>query len=533
MLKKRNAAQAGLAVLLASGMLLAGCGANNADGSNNAGGANNAANENTAGNAQNADGSSSSNAATASAPSASDLKPYELKIAFWGDDQKDLPEVEEAMNNILKAKINATIKVMPIARSQWAQQSNLMLTSGEKMDLIIGSTLTNFPSQAANGVYAPLDDLLAKYGSDIQAVVTPAQLSTAKVNGQLYAVPTIKDMAQYYGIMMRKDLVDKYHIDVTKIKTLDDLTAVFQTIKGNEPDVTPLVAKNPGTSPFYAGYLPFDPLGGSIGVLPDYDNGLKVADWYETPQYAAELDLMHGWYQAGYLPKDAATSKQSGNELLKAGKAFAILGNLKPGSDAEASRVVGQEMVSARLTADHATSDMINNSMWAIPKSSGDPDRAMMLMNLLYSDKELFNLLAWGIEGKDYVKKSDNVIDFPEGIDITNVGYNFNLSYLFGNQFLSYNWAAEDPDIWKKIDAFNKNATPSKALGFTFDVTNVKTEIAAASNVVNEFSIGLETGTLDPKEVLPKFIAKLKAAGADKIVAEKQKQLDEWAKTQQ
>ena len=374
-----------------------------------------------------------------------------------------------------------------------------------------------FPLGAASGVYTPLDDLLTKYGSDIQSVaVTPGQLSAGKIKGQLYGVPTIKDMAQYYGVVMRKDLVDKYHVDVTKIKTLDDLTAVFQTIKASEPDVTPLVAKNPGTSPFYTGYLPFDPLGGSIGVLPDFDNGLKVADWYETPQYAAELDLMHKWYQAGYLPKDAATSKQSGTELLKAGKAFAILGNLKPGSDAESSRVVGKEMVSARLTADFATSDTINNSMWAIPKSSDDPDRAMMLMNLLYSDKELFNLLAWGIEGKDYVKKSDNVIDFPEGVDITNVGYNFNLSYLFGNQFLSYNWPQEDPDMWKKIDAFNKNATPSKALGFIFDVSNVKTEIAAASNVVNEFAIGLETGTLDPKEILPKFIDKLKAAEATK-----------------
>ncbi|RED63292.1 ABC transporter substrate-binding protein [Cohnella lupini] len=521
MFKKRNAVQAGLTVLLASGMLLAGCGSNNSDNASNAS------------NTQNDSGSSSAEATSSSTSNAADLPPYELKIAFWGNDQKDLPEVEEAMNKILKEKINATIKVMPIASSQWGEQSNLMLTSGEKVDLMIASTLFNYPTRAASGVYLPLDELITKYGSGIQAAVTPAQLSAAEVNGQTYAVPTIKDMASYYGIEMRKDMVDKYHIDVTKIKTLDDLTTVFQTIKENEPDVTPLVAKNPGTSPFYAGYLPFDPLGGSIGVLPDYDNGLKVANWYETPQYANELDLMHKWFQADYVLKDAATSKQSGIELVKAGKAFAFLGNMMPDFDSTISRVVGTEMIGVRLTADHATSDTINNSMWAIPNSSKDPDRAMMLMNLLYSDKELFNLLAWGIEGKDYVKKSDNVIDYPQGVDATNVGYNFNLSYLFGNQFLSYTWTTENPDKWQKVDEFNKNATPSKALGFVFDVNNVKTEVAAVSNAVSEYALGLETGMLDPGENLPKFIAKLKAAGADKIVAEKQKQLDEWAKTQQ
>lgn len=56
--------------------------------------------------------------------------------------------------------------------------------------------------------------------------------------------------------------------------------------------------------------------------------------------------------------------------------------------------------------------------------------------------------------------------------------------------------------------------------------------MASVNNVLTEFSIGLETGTLDPVENLPIFISKLKASGIDKIISEKQKQLDEWAKTQ-
>lgn len=505
--RKRKMVGSGLAIVLASGMVLAGCGAKK-------------------------EGGASDSKTPSVTKSAKDLSPYEVTMAFYGNDQKDLQAVQDEMNKILKEKINATVKLMPIGISAWQQQTNLMLAGNEKLDLMFTSAGFNYGTQVAKGQLIPLDDLVEKYGSGIKKALEPYQLSAAKINGKSYAIPAVKDMANDYGILMRKDLIDKYKIDLSKIKTINDLDAVFQTIKDNEPNMVPLVAKNPGTGPFYAGYITYDGLSGGVGVLPDYDNNMKVVNWYETPQYADQLNVLRKWYQAGYLLKDASTSKTDGRELVKSGKAFAYFSNLKPGSEIEASRKSGKEMTVVRLTPAYATTDNITSMMWSIPKNSKDPDRAMMVLNLLYSDKQLYNTLAWGIEGKNYVKKSENVIDYPAGVDITNNGYNFNTPYMFGNQFLSYNWPMEDPDIWKKMDQFNKGAKKSKALGFIFDVEKVKTEMAAVNNVLTEYVAGLETGTLDPAENLPKFIAKLKSAGADKIISEKQKQLDEWAKTQ-
>ncbi|MCM3271066.1 ABC transporter substrate-binding protein [Paenibacillus elgii] len=504
--RKRKAIQSGLAVVLASGMVLAGCGAKN-------------------------EGESTDSIPSAT-KSSKNLAPYEVTMAFFGNDQKDLPAVQDEMNKILKEKINATVKLTPISISAWQQQTNLMLAGNEKVDLMFTSAGFNYGTQVAKGQLLALDELVEKYGAGIKQAFEPYQLSAAKINGKSYAIPAVKDMASDYGILMRKDLVDKYKIDLSKIKTLNDLDAVFQTIKDNEPNMVPLVAKNPGTGPFYAGYVPYDGMSGGVGVLPDYDNNMKVVNWYETQQYADLLNVLRKWYQAGYLLKDASTSKQDGRELVKAGKAFAYFSNLKPGTEIEASRKSGKEMTVVRMTPAYATTDMITSMMWSIPKNSKDPERALMVLNLLYSDKQLYNLLTWGIEGKHYVKKSDNVIDYPAGVDITNTGYNFGTPYMFGNQFLSYTWPMEDSDIWKKMDQFNKGAKKSKALGFIFDVEKVKTEMAAVNNVLTEYVVGLETGTLDPAENLPKFITKLKAAGSDKIISEKQRQLDEWAKSQ-
>jgi len=170
--------------------------------------------------------------------------------------------------------------------------------------------------------------------------------------------------------------------------------------------------------------------------------------------------------------------------------------------------------------------------MWGIPQSSKVPEAAMKFLNLMYADKDIVNLLSWGIEGKHYEKVSDNVIKYPDGVYAGNNGYNLNMSFAMGNSFLSYVFEGNDPNLWNQTAEFNKNAIKSKALGFNFDSSPVKTEVTAVSNVVSKYALGLEYGILDPDKSLPEFIKGLKAAGIDKIIAEKQKQLDKWAKTQ-
>ncbi|MNY51174.1 hypothetical protein D3C86_1867400 [compost metagenome] len=63
-----------------------------------------------------------------------------------------------------------------------------------------------------------------------------------------------------------------------------------------------------------------------------------------------------------------------------------------------------------------------------------------------------------------------------------------------------------------------------------FDASPVKTEFAAVTNVITQYKLPLETGSVDTDKILPEFITKLKSAGIDKIIVEKQRQLDAWAK---
>jgi len=450
-----------------------------------------------------------------------------MAIPMFQTEPKDFQLVEDEINKRMKEKINATVDIVPIAFGNWQQQTNLMLTSGEKLDLLITMAGT-YASQAVTGKLAPLDDLLASKGQGIAEALGEKYLNATKVDGEVYGVPTIRDLAANYEYVMRKDLVDKYQIDLSSIKTLDDVERVLQIIKDNEPGITPIVPGGGGSTGMLAGYNKFDFLGDSNGVLMD-PNELTVTNYYETSEYKELVTKMHDWYNRGFILRDSATNQVAANQLVKAGKAFSYLANGKPGFAAQESRAAGMEMVSVELNGPLATTTNVTGLMWSVAQNAENKEKAMEILNLFYTDKEIVNLINWGIEGQHYQIVEGDIIDFAPDVDASNTGYLPNWDWLTGNAYLSYIYKGGDPEIWTKTKEFNDNATASKALGFTFNVEPVKNEYTAITNVTNQFKVGLESGTLDPEKVLPEFIDKLKAAGIDKLIAEKQKQLDEWA----
>jgi putative aldouronate transport system substrate-binding protein len=488
--------------LLAIVVLLAACGSNNGS---------NVASESSTNNASDSD------------------EHYELTLAFFtfGSVPKDILLVQDEINKIAKAKINASVKLLPISLSTWQNQINLMLTSNEKLDLMVvqGSTYGN---QVAKGQLLNLDELITKYGQGIAEALGPDYLTAPKINGKTYGVPSIRDLAQGYGYIVRKDLIQKNNIDLSQVKTLEDLEPVLKTIKEKE-NLVPMV-NSVGNSPLTY-YKTTDSLGDDFGVL--LNNGadnLEVVNWFETEEYAQMVTKAREWNKAGYFLKDAITVKESSSDLIKGKKGAGNFAALKPGFAVQEQRQTNTDIEVVEMMPPVATTSTVTNIMWGITSNSKNPEKAMQFLNLMYADKDIVNLLDWGIEGKHYVKVSDNIIEYPAGVDATTVGYT-GAGWMFGNQFLSYIFNGDDEQLWEKMKAFNLSAVKSKALGFSFDSSSVKTEFAAVSNVVVQYRNALESGVLDPANNLPEFIAKLKDAGIDNIIAEKQKQLDDWAAT--
>ncbi|GGG03363.1 ABC transporter substrate-binding protein [Paenibacillus aceti] len=459
----------------------------------------------------------------------SKLSPYKITMVYPASAAKDLQLVQDEMSKYLTEKINATIELKPIEWASWEDKTNLMKVSNEPFDLMFTASWFSYAKDAAKGQYLELDDLMNEYGKDIPGVLGDDFIKGSRIDGKLYALPTKKEFGQGFGFLLDKKLVDKYGFDTNGIKSIEDMEQMFKTIKENEPDVAP-VASSKFTNIWNAAN--YDYLATDIGIPRD-SKELKAVDMLEDPNFIDFYKRMHQWNQNGWFDKDILTStEEQGVNMIKAGKAFAVGQSLKPGKDKEMSLSAGVEMIQVETFEPFTTTGDAQGAMLGISRTSKDPARAMMFLNMLYTDPVLLNMLDWGIEGKHYVKVSDNVIDFPEGVNSDTQTYPNPGGWMFGNQFNSYLWANEDPNKWEEFQKFNDRSERSIALGFSFNQEPVKSEMASLTNVMKEFEATLRSGAVEPEPLLEKWKAKRKSAGFDKVKAEVDKQLAAWAESQ-
>ena len=151
------------------------------------------------------------------------------------------------------------------------------------------------------------------------------------------------------------------------------------------------------------------------------------------------------------------------------------------------------------------------------------------MLDLFYTDEFVINSILYGVEGRDYVKVTDQTIAFPEGVDSTNVSYDSNTTCgIIGSQFIQWGrnvdeeLAAGRPGV--HADQHRQRRQVS-GFGFSFDATSVRTQVSSVNNVITQYFNALTNGELDPSTMIDEFNTALEAAGLNDIIAEKQAQL--------
>ncbi|MBO9610865.1 MAG: ABC transporter substrate-binding protein [Paenibacillaceae bacterium] len=257
------------------------------------------------------------------------------------------------------------------------------------------------------------------------------------------------------------------------------------------------------------------------GIVKLSDKSLKVANQFESEEFKSYLNLMRDWYNKGYIRKDAATLADAQPDR-KAGKNASLnAGNIGPDNPDAPAKIGDLPAYVAKTTQPYLLTSSIIATMTGVSKTSKNPERAVMFLDLLFKDKQLYNILAHGIEGKHYKLTNGAKEVIKEG------GYDPQFDWEIGNSNNSLTVKQAYADL---VGKNNQSALGSPLLGFTFNPDPVKTEMAQVATVTVQYIPLLETGSADTAKVLPEFIDKLKKAGSDKIIAEEQKQIDEWKK---
>ncbi len=447
---------------------------------------------------------------------------------YTGGIPKDYLKVQDAMNKILTTnKANVQIKLQPTDWGDFDQKTKLMFASGEKCDIVFTAPwINNYYQNVAQGNLLPLEDLLKKSAPRLYRSVPASAWDATKIGGKIYGVINQQIFARIYGFNFRKDLAEKYKLDLGAVNTLEDLEPFLARMKAGEAaGFTPLDLGGPTWNAEYNG---FDPLVEDIGVLvKNTDKSLKVVSAIESPEFAKAVALQYKWAKAGYYNVQGDPDLAANFRAGKYGGKINLVA--KPGVEFEFKNAYGFDAVAKSLTKPVLTTNGVIATMNGICRTSANPEAAMRFLEQLNTDPLLYNTLAKGVQDTHWVwaDRAKKLV----APTANSAAYNPNTDWMFGNTFNAYYLSKDLVGTNEATKKINQQAKASVALGFAFDSTKVKSEVAQVQAVFKEKVQPIIAGQVDPTTALPEAIKAIKAAKMDVVVAEAQRQLTEWSKT--
>lgn len=463
-------------------------------------------------------------------------KEVKLTMYLVGDSYPDAPAVYAEINKMLKRDINATVEVK---FTSWEMDKKipLILASGEDFDCMYTASWAQYvPSATKNAFLEITEDMLEKYMPDYYKDIPQGFLDNTKINGKSYMIPyAVTQVYNYSTAIIRSDLREKYNLP--ELKTLDDFDNYMLTVAKNEKGVLPFDGNMANfywdfPSLYYAQpqnmYLGLDRSLELFSVNLDDPSG-KVNYILDDPKYLDFLMRMKKLSDGGAWSKNIMSSQNTSDKSIKAGKSVVDVHHLgsMQGRTLDIQGINGAKSEVYDFSPDSLKAATPGTqSGIAIHATSKNVERTMMMLNLFATNKEYYDLLNLGINGKHYTLVGEKVKELP-GAD---KAYPMGTVCPWGWQNAKLERAADgvptvDRDWTEKWKSEGKVYT-GPYIAFNFDDSKVKNEMAVCLNIVQTRGYALATGMLaDPQSELEKYKAELKKAGIDKIQAELQQQL--------
>jgi putative aldouronate transport system substrate-binding protein len=407
-----------------------------------------------------------------------------------------------------------------------------MLAAKEPMDIAFNFSFTR--ASFLDAGYIVDASKYTDYTKDI-AQTLGEDVNAGYVGDFLVGFPMMNSRCFPSAIFVRKDIFDAlgykesdFNVNTDDMSSFDQITQMLAKIKEKYPDIIPF----DGNRTFLQNYLTYaDGFGDSFGVLENYGQTTKITNWYESEQCRQFALLARKWFTGGYTSKDIAVSKDTGRDKMKTGKSASFFASYVANQVGNIKTMTGYDTVCIPVSLKVKTTTAVNGALNSVMYQSKDKVKAFQFLNWIYTSADFNNLLNWGVPGKDWVVNKDGFADFPEGVTLATVNYHEDFGFIYPNQYLMTPWVGNPKDIWDQYRAFDKDNILSKAYGFSFNPASVVNELGQCSTVLTKYESDIGFGVVDPLPALEKFNKELKAAGLQKIIDEKQKQLDAWLAT--
>ena len=436
-----------------------------------------------------------------------------------------LEEVLAKANAITAERIGVTVDM----QFKGEEQFTLDLNTGEYYDMTFSCDWCNdFDDNARSGYYYDLTELVRSETPGLYDAVDP-WWRIGMLNDRIYGVPMLKDLGAEVFFRLNSDYFEQEK-GLTLPEQMDfaELEPLLAMWKEDHPGEYPLYMPQNGLSGMFQCH---ERIVGSYLVIPysktGTPEGTKIVPVWEDEEYMNMLRCLHRWYELGYINPDAATTTDMPYSLLTPVRSGTAWTGYRGWSNPE---TVGYNVKLVRYIGPNMSRATHQGSLIAVNAAASEKHARACLrfMELLYTDREFRDLLAYGIEGKHFNYYEGTVIRTQQGSD----------DYLMDNFVTGPAVSASvvsasreilaDKDQWEKVYTGYENANQADTQGFSFDGKAVEAITAALSAVWENYRAELVTGTVDPDETMAEIAKLMEAAGLDKVQEEAQRQLDEY-----
>lgn len=491
--------------VLALSLMLAGCGGKTETGGN--------------------EGSSPTNTeSTTSAPK----ETVTLKAYFPGDKPAGFDDVLQAVNDKLKAdNVGAALNINFLPWSDYGNAVSVKMSAGEDFDMYLDAPWLSMNQMIASNSLLELDAMVAER-PELKASIPDEMWEYNKFDGKIMGIPLGTTQGPVYGLLIRKDLREKYGLP--ELKTLEDLEKFLYTVKENEKDVRPFVING-----IKADKLPFilsksanlaldEVLEIGVSMFAYSTKDKKVVGQWASPMIADGYERVTKYYKDGIISKNIA-QEQNAETLFKQGKYAATYYAADGVEGLKYSDMLkdGSDKLEVFVPNGDKAKPYTAFQQWnflCIPTSSKHSDLAMDVVNWL-SIKENHDLMEYGIQGKDWEPVGDT-------------SYKVLSNYSFPGFVLTWrptlnrtpDTMMPDDKKWFDFSADPANFTLSPTSGFSFNAEKVKTEYAKITPLHDSLFLPLSQGVLSADEGKATLEEKMASLGGQKVIDEIQAQID-------
>ncbi|AJY77950.1 hypothetical protein VN24_22600 [Paenibacillus beijingensis] len=461
-----------------------------------------------------------------------------LRIVIPGERPQRMDAVIEEAERRMKGGLNVRLDVEFVPWSDLAQRTQLLLKTGQPVDLIFDAPWLHLNQMASAGYYEPLDDLLKRYGPEIIRTRPRNMWEANTVGGRIMAIPLgayqSGTPSNNHTYLVRQDIREK--LGIPPIRTYEELVAFEYGVKEHMPGIVPFstnTAGDTGEASFrfrfhYDAYIRSTPaLGQSVVLYYKNDDG-RVYNLFERmePVFWEYVLYARKLYLDGIIDPDIMAAKGSYN-LLKSGKQavgtsndFGVSGDLQ---FELAKRVPGAKLEAVtfyRFSPGIHLSNFVQGNFIAVPASSKNKELAIRFLDWA-NRKENYELLAYGIEGEDWEDAGEGLYrPLGDGYPWFPFAWIWNpehdrLDATQGEEALRANRFIMDSGNFRR----------DKLTGFSFDSSPVEGELTQYLMLEARYYGVLMNGAADPDRIWNEFKAEA-GTYVKSIQVELQRQID-------